>query len=146
MLNDLRADAEYNISAYVDCFLSENLLRKFIKEKKVKLVKSAPQEINDWREREKKRKAQGNISFDIRKDNDDLSYLGMNMLAETAEGGKKSDGAQSLWTDALSYQPVRNAVGHTGLLTDTAKAHLTVTRENIKGRVKALVSGKKPSN
>ena len=29
-LKDLREDAEFNISAYVDCFLSENLIRKYI--------------------------------------------------------------------------------------------------------------------
>ena len=38
-LNDLRDDAEFNLSAYVDCFLSENLVRKYIKEHKIKLTR-----------------------------------------------------------------------------------------------------------
>ena len=30
-LNALRDDAEYNLSAYIDCFLSENLIRQYIR-------------------------------------------------------------------------------------------------------------------
>ena len=139
-LDGLRADAEFNLAAYADCFLSENLVRKFISEKSLKLTKSAPQEIKNWRAREAKRKGDANISFNIRRDNEDLSYLGMDSLALTVEGNKTTDGNQSLWTDAVSYKPVRNVVGHTGLLTENAKSHLTLTHENIKARVKTLVS------
>ena len=140
-LNALRDDAEFNLSAYVDCFLSENLVRKYIKEHKIKLAISALNEIKDWKEREAKRKSEANISFDIRQGNDGLSYLGMDLLALAAEGSK-SNSSQSLWTDAVAYKPVRNVVGHTGSLTETAKSHLNVRRENIKARVKKLVSRK----
>ncbi len=139
-LNELRPDAEYNLSAYADCFLSENLVRKYITEKKLTLTKSAPAEITLWREREAKRKAAANISFHIRKNDDDLDFLGMDFLALTVEGSKSAQGTQSLWTDAVAYKPIRNAVGHTGLLTENAKSHLVLTRENIKFRVKKLVS------
>lgn len=140
-LDDLRDDAEFNVSAYVDCFLSENLVRKYLDDKQVRLNESAMNEAAEWRKREKKRKGQANISFKIRKTNSDLSYLGMDYLASSVEGKKDSGESQSLWSDAISYKPVRNVVGHTGLLTDNGKSHLSLTYENIKARVRKLVSG-----
>jgi len=44
--------------------------------------------------------------------------------------------------DAGEYKPIRDALAHTALLTDTAKNKLTTVYENIKGRVKTLLSGK----
>ena len=87
---------------------------------------------------------EANISFDVRKDVDGLTFLGMDLLALSAEGNKKTDGKQSLWTDSISYKPIRNVVGHTGLVTNNAKSHLSLTFENIKARVKTLIS-KKPT-
>lgn len=142
-LSDLRPDAEFNISAYVDCFLSENLVRRYMKENKVTLTKPAQTEVNEWKAREVERKAEANITFDIRKDNDELSYLGMDHLAVCTEGSKSgSDGKPApLYGHAVNFKPIRNAVGHTGRLTEPAKLHLTVTFENIKGRVKTLLKG-----
>lgn len=139
-LDDLRADAEFNISSYVDCFLSENLLRTYIRSYGLSLNKGAPHEIHQWKEREQKRMGEANISFDIRKDEDGLSFLDIDLLALSVEGSKATGGKQSLWTDAISYKPVRNVVGHTGLLTNNAKAHLSLTFANITGRVKKLIS------
>jgi hypothetical protein len=138
-INELNPDAEFNVSSYVDCFLSENLVRKFLKHKAVKLQGGVEQQIEDWKKRETDRKAEANISFDIRRDNDDLSYLGMDALAFSAEGTKDTS-KQSLWQDAVNFRPVRNAVGHTGVLTDNAKSHLRLVFENIKGRLRALLS------
>lgn len=138
-LNELRLDAEFNLASYGDCYLAENLLRKFITEKGVKLTPEAEQEIKALKAREEKRKGEANISFDIRQNNDDLSYLGMDFLALSIEGKKPGTGTQSLWTDAVAYKPVRNAVGHTGLLTKTAKDYLNVTFENIRGRIKTIL-------
>jgi hypothetical protein len=39
----------------------------------------------------------------------------------------------------LNYKPARDAVGHTALLTSTAKAHLNLTFQNIRARVKTLL-------
>ncbi|ADH86853.1 ATP-binding protein [Desulfurivibrio alkaliphilus] len=140
-LDDLRDDAEFNVSAYVDCFLSENLVRKYLDDKQVTLKEGIIAEAAAWREREDKRKGEANISFKIRNSNSDLSYLGMDDLAFSVEGKKDAGKSQSLWSDAISYRPVRNVVGHTGLLTDNGKVHLTLTYENIKARVRKLVSG-----
>lgn len=143
-LDELQGDAEFNLTAYVDCFLSENLVRKYIKHNNVDLVKKATDEIITWTAREKDNLDKANISFDIRKNNDDLSYLGMDHLAESAEGSKTTNGKPSLWLDAITFKPVRNVVGHTGLLTTNAKNHLNNTFHNIKGRVRKLLATKAP--
>lgn len=142
-LDELAPDAEFNISAYVDCFLSENLVRKYMTNEGVALSKPSQTEVKDWRGREKVRKGEANISFDIRKDNDDLSYLGMDHMSKCIEGKGADPKSPSLVKDAVSYKPVRNAVGHTGLLTDNAKTHLSMTFENIKGRLRTLLKGSK---
>ncbi len=134
-LRALAPDAEFNISSYVDCFLSENLVRKFMQQESVPLTKPAQTEVSQWRDREKKRKDEANISFNIRKDNDDLSYLGLDYLTKSIEGNTPSAANTSLVNDAVNYKPIRNVVGHTGLLTDHAKQHLSLTFENIKSRV-----------
>ncbi len=139
-LAGLRDDAEFNLASYVDCFLSENLVRKYIEKNEFTLKPNIISEAKKWRDRESEKKGKANISFDIRKSDDDIGYLGMNELAISIEGSKDSGGKQSLWTDAVSYAPARNVVGHTGLLTENAKSQLRLTHENIKARVKKLVS------
>ena len=44
--------------------------------------------------------------------------------------------------DAKEYKPIRDGLAHTSLLTDLAKQKLTTVYENIKGRIKALLSKK----
>lgn len=138
---ELQPDAEFNIPAYVDCFLSENLIRKYIQEKKVPLTPRATNEITDYKKIEQKRKANANISFDISRSGD-LSYVGMDTLAEVVDGVAKQNVA-SLARDAVEYKPMRNAVGHTALLTEVAKQRLRLVYENIKERVRTLLSGNK---
>lgn len=141
-LTELQDDAEFNIGAYVDCFLSENLVRSFINEQGLETTKRAAKESDEWREKEKSNMDQAGISFELRQNKDDLSYLGMDALVEWAEQKTKVGNRASLLNDAVSYKPVRNVVGHTGLLSDTAKTHLNVTFQNIKARVINLVSQK----
>lgn len=137
-LDELAPDAEFNISAYIDCFLSENLVRKFMHAQSIPLSGPAQTEVGVWRGREATRKGEANISFQIRKDNDDLSYLGMDFLAKCVEGNSHQQQNATLVADSINYKPIRNAVGHTGLLTQTAKRHLNLTFENIKARIKNL--------
>lgn len=139
--DELRNDAMFNIPAYVDCFLSENIVRKFITTEEIPLTKPATTEITQWRDREKHRKGEANISFDLRQYNDDLSYLGMDFLAKVVESNSSNQNTTSLVRDAIDFKPMRNAVGHTALLTDIAKQRLTLVYENIKGRIKCLLSG-----
>ena len=138
-IKDLLPDAEFNISSYVECFLSENLVRNLILHKKIKLSSRDKNEIKKWKGQEKTGLEKANISFEVRKKDADLSYLSMDTLAIIAEGSKASSQSHSLHLDAIDYKPVRNVVGHTGLLTDLGKSHLRLKYENIKGRVKALL-------
>lgn len=142
-LQDLQTDAAFNIQAYVDCFLSENLIRKYIADRGISLQPNVSSTAAQWKQREDEAKGKANISFSVRKGENELSYLDMDSLAFTAEGSKTTNGNQSLWSDAIRYKPTRNAVGHTGLLSQTAKNDLNITHENIKARIRNLLSAKK---
>lgn len=143
-LDALRDDAEFNLESYIDCFLSENLVRKYISEGSYTLKKGVQQEADDWKKRESDRKGKANLSYDVRQSSEDIDYLGMDALAITVEGKKDSGGRQSLVTDAVLYAPGRNVVCHTGLLTQNAKSQLRLTHENIKARVRKLMNDGPP--
>jgi len=140
-LNELRDDASFNLSCYADCFISENLVRKYIKFKDIEIVDSVRKKVKEYSDSEEKYKGAANLSINIRKSSDHINYLGMHDLAFVVEGKKERGAKQSLWEDAISYAPVRNVIGHTGLLTDVGKAHLNLRYENIKARIRTLVLG-----
>lgn len=141
----LRPDAEFNISAYVDCFLSENLTRLFIDNQSIELSEPAKKEIVKWQEREEKNLEEANISFTITRSRNDLGYLGMKELSILSEGSKnRKDGKPTpLYRDQITYTPIRNAVGHTNLLTHDAKQQLSLTLSNIKARIAKLMENVK---
>ena len=68
---------------------------------------------------------------------DDLAYLVDNKDKNTPTK------VACLARDADEYKPIRDAIAHTALLTDAAKNKLTSVYENIKGRVKTMLSGSK---
>jgi len=137
----LGEDAQYNFASHAECFISENLIRKYIDEKTIPLTDEARREIKKWRKRETDSKSRGNISIEIRKQNTDLSYLAMDDLANLVD--KKDPITEAcLARDAKEYKPFRDGLAHTALLTDLAKQKLTTVYENIKGRIKALLSKK----
>lgn len=139
-VRELKDDARFCFSSYAECFISENLLRRYIVESRID-TNPALQKVNSFRSRENRAKASGNISIEIRKNNDDLSYLGMTHLAELSDRGKNNDKIKdnSLLRDSYAYKPLRDALMHTALLSEQAKISLTVTYENIKGRLKELL-------
>src|SRR5258707_647527 len=138
-VEDLSSDAAFNFESYADCFVSENLVRRYIKEKKLPLTKEAIAEAKKWKDRETASKGKGNISIAIRREPNDQSYLSMDDLANMVD---KRDAVKEacLARDANEYKPIRDAVAHTALLTDAAKKKLSTVRENIKGRVKTILS------
>lgn len=145
-LEALRPDAEFNISAYVDCFLSENLVRQFIDNQSIAMTPPAQKEIDKWKKAESENLTDANINFAITQGPGDLGYLGMDYLSFLAEGGKtdKATGKPApLHSASISYKPIRNAVGHTSLLTGDAKQHLNLTFKNIKGRLQNLLKSVK---
>jgi len=138
-VDDFSSDAVFNFGSYAECFISENLVRKYIQEKKIPLSTEAKAEAKKWKERETESKNRGNISIAIRRVSNDLSYLAMDDLANLVDKKDKVKEA-CLARDAAEYKPVRDAVAHTALLTDVAKSKLATVRENIKGRIKTLLS------
>lgn len=139
-VDDLKDDAKYNFTSYAECFISENLIRKYIQDKKISLTSEATKEIGRLKTRENDSKGKGNISIDIRKNNSDLSYLSMDDLANLVD--KKNPQKEAcLARDANEYKPIRDALAHTALLTDKAKKKLSSVYENIKGRINLLLSG-----
>jgi len=137
-VGELSEDAAFNFESYAECFISENLARKFIQEKHI-LPSTEQPEINRWREIERREKRIGNLNIEIRQSNDDLFYLSMEHLVKIAEPPR--DGyPDTLLTDEKQFTPIRNAVMHTSLLTPEAKRRLTAVYDNIKGRIKNLLS------
>lgn len=140
-VNELADDAQFNFSSYAECFISENLIRKYIEDRGITLSPEATQEIAEKKKQENTNKNFGNISIDLRRSGSDLSYLSMDHLANLVDKDDPIKKA-SLSRDAREYKPMRDALAHTALLTDLAKSKLATVYENIKGRVRSLLSGK----
>ncbi|MCL4509675.1 MAG: ATP-binding protein [Bacteroidetes bacterium] len=129
-------DAVHNFTSYAECFISENLMRKYIAEKSIALA-PVQTEIDEMKRREARNKADGNINIDLRQSNLDSSYLDMASLAKVSD----NPGVQNtLHNDAKQYRPIRDALMHTALLTQEAKEKLKTIRDNIKGRIRTLLS------
>jgi len=138
-VGELSDDAAFNFESYADCFVSENLVRRYIKEKGVALSSEAKTEAKKWKQAETDAKGRGNISIPIRRASGDASYLSMDYLANLVDKAADPQKEARLSRDAKEYKPIRDAVAHTALLTDAAKTKLGTVRENIKERVKAIL-------
>jgi len=138
-VEDLSSDAAFNFESYADCFVSENLIRKYIKDRKLPLSNEAKAEAKKWKDRETVSKGKGNISIVIRREPNAASYLSMDDLANLVDKRDPTKEA-CLSRDANEYKPIRDAVAHTALLTDVAKTKLSTVRENIKGRVRTILA------
>lgn len=140
-IDELRKDATFNIQAYITCFLSENLIRKLIKHKSIKLDEETLSKMQKWKNNESELKKRRNLTIEIRRDNDDLLYLGLKDLASIADPYKNKDKFSShLINDAKILTPIRNAVMHTSALTQDAKNKLEIIYDNIKAKIKNLLS------
>ena len=138
-VRDLSEDAKYNFTSYAECFVSENLIRKHIQEKNIKFSTEAKDEVSMRKNNEIQNKKKGNVSIEIRKTPNASSYLSMDCLANLVD--KKDPIKEAcLSRDANEYKPIRDALMHTALLTNEAKQKLTTVYENIKGRIKTLLS------
>lgn len=140
-VNGLTEDARYNFPSYAECFISENLVRRHIEEKKLKLSREAKSEVTKMKKKEKTNKERGNVSIPIRKTPVNTSYLAMDDLANLVD---KRDPIKEacLARDANEYKPIRDAIAHTALLTDEAKTRLTTVSDNIKERIRTLLANK----
>lgn len=132
-----RKQAEFNIPSYVQMFLSENLLRKYIKDQSIGIKKTHNSTAEYFRGQHNKAKSQANINYPIREDGD-LSYLAMSDLANMVDGPKKTNHA-GLSHDATRYKPPRDTIAHTAFLNDDGKKLLTETYKNIVHRLNHLL-------
>lgn len=140
-IKDISEDAEFNLSSYGECFVSENLLRKYIKEKNIVVPQNVQNRIdNEWKPKAETAKQNANINFEIREDPSDLSYLDMDSLAGLADDETDKIKKASLRRDAAEYKPIRDAIAHTSRLTFIAKSRLNITYENIKARIVNLLN------
>ena len=137
---DLSQDAEFNFASYGECFVAENLLRKYIEDKKIPIPARMQKQIEDWMQKAEMHKNKANISFDIRENTTELSYCAMDDLAYLADDETDKDKKASLRRDAIEYKPIRDAMSHTSRLTNAAKIRLTATYENIKARIIQLLN------
>ncbi len=135
-IKELRPDAEFNIPSYSDCFLSENLVRQYIKEKQFSL-ESKREIITKWRTVEEKGKINGNLTINIRESDNDSYYLDMEDLVKLTEQ-RRGFPPNTLLTDETQFTPIRNAVMHTSRLTEEAKNKLTTVFDNIKGKIRDI--------
>lgn len=136
-VDNLVGDARYNFSSYAECFISENLIRRFIQDKEITLSEEAKRDIGQFKIRESRNKTLGNVSIELRQGDIELSYLDMDGLSNLVD---RRGGSNSLPNDAKQYKPIRDALMHTALLTDEAKRKLTTTFDNIRSRLKTLFS------
>ncbi len=135
----LSEEAQFNIPSYTECFISENLLREFIKHTSLPLSEQASKAASDWKTREQRSKDAANISYDVRVSGDDLCYLDMDNLANLIDKTPDKLKDAGLSRSAVVYKPIRDAVGHTSIITSIAKAQLTLEYENIKARLIKLL-------
>ena len=143
----LSEEATFNIPSYTECFISENLLRYYLSYTKTQLPQDCLNEANTWKNREKDGKQKGNVSIQVRQNEGDLFYLDMGHLAKLVD--KKGDDANkkaSIGRSADTYKPLRDAVGHTSLLTNEAKSCLTSVYNNIKARLIEVLGDFKNNN
>ena len=135
-VSELDEDATFNFSSYGECFISENLLRKYITDKGIALGDKQEEKVKEYRKKAEDAKNAANISFDIREDDNDLSYFAMDDLTYMVEPVSKGEIKKaSLHRDAQEYKPIRDAMSHTSRLTKVAKNRLNATYENIKARI-----------
>ena len=135
-VSELEEDATFNFSSYGECFISENFLRKYITDKGIALGDNREKKVKEYRKKAEDAKNAANISFDIREDDNDLSYFAMDDLTYMVEPVSKGEIKKaSLHRDAQEYKPIRDAMSHTSRLTKAAKNKLNTTYENIKARI-----------
>ncbi len=136
----LSEEAQFNIPSYTECFISENLLRQYVNHTHMEISPEATTEAQKWRSREQDNKDAANISYDVRTSSDDLFYLDMQHLANLVDKvPADKPKTAGLSRSALVYKPMRDAVGHTSILTPIAKQQLTLEYENIKARLVKLL-------
>lgn len=140
--NTISSDAEFNVTAYTDCFISENLVRQYIVHEGIPISEQGHKDlVASYRRKESDKKRLGNLTIDIRSVDNDLYYLDIEPLIDIAEpNGQQRGDPDALHQDEKQFSPIRNAVMHTSLLTIEARARMVSVRDNIRGKIKRFLS------
>ena len=139
-IRELSEEAAFDIPSYTDCFIAENLLRKYISHRQLPLSEEAKAEADKWRKRDNDNKNKANISYDVRMSGDDMFYLDMDHLANFVDKAQNKDKDPGISRSAVIYKPLRDAIGHTSIITDDAKTQLSVEFNNIKARLAKILA------
>ncbi len=156
-IKGLANDAAFNSSSYVQCFISENLLRKHIGDNGSTPTactnadpsgktcadrydsKTGNTSLCEYCKGERgkqslqQQKVEASTSIQIRSAEDNLlMYLDYMDLAKIIDNGVLKD-------EDKPYKPLRNSVMHTSRLTEEAKTKLTAVFDNVVATVKQLV-------
>lgn len=134
---ELAKDAEFNFGSYGECFVSENIVRKYTKHKQIPTSPEATAQITEYKRRETVAKNAGHINIDLRRDNNELSYLDMQELANLVDKNQENN---NLPETSKQYKPMRDALMHTAVLSEEAKRKLTTVYDEVKARIRVLLS------
>ncbi len=144
-IDDLKNDAEFNLVSYGDCFLSENLLRRYVEACSLQVPSVVQEKIAKWKSNARKAEDAANISFQIRNTDADILYCDMESLTSIIERERGDTSKPSLSRDVKRYKPIRDAVAHTSPLSTNAKKDLSTICENIRARIVKLLKATKYS-
>jgi len=154
-LTELTDDAAFNSTSYIECFISENLLRRHIRNNRdiskclnidpqqQTCRQRKPEEQNSWckycqglrsKEGQDELKEQAKMNIPVRSnENDILIYLDYIDLAELIND-------KVLKEEDKPYKPLRNSVMHTSRLTEEAKTKLRSVFDSVVATVKKMVN------
>jgi Histidine kinase-, DNA gyrase B-, and HSP90-like ATPase len=138
-INSLGNDAQFNLTSYTECFVAENILRKYIAHKSIQLSPEASKKLIEYKQKESKAKDKANLSIEIRQNSEDLLYFSMDDLSNIVDKPVDPNQNPGIARDAREYKPIRDAIAHTSLITQVAKNKLNSTYENIKARIIKLL-------
>ena len=152
-LAELTEDAAFNSTSYIECFISENLLRRHISNNgstptNCPRMAATGKKCEEWDPEKlckfckaengkaglEQQKINAKTSIQIRENEDNaLLYLDYLDLAELIDDAVLADKDKP-------YRPLRNSVMHTARLTNEAKTKLTDVFNDVVATVKKLVS------
>ena len=149
----LAKQGEQNVESYIDCFVSENILRSYIKQEKIDLSLhntkfndediSVSEFIKKKSDFEQKQIDESGVNTIIRDGElKGLSFLELKQLADIIDEVKSVRVRTNLTMKSDEYRPLRNAVMHTALLTDGAKRKLSILKEEMIYRLNSIVLAK----
>ena len=141
-ITEIRQMARENFPSYGYCFLAENLMRCYVINNDLLRLFNA-ETIEEYRERVKRTKRKAQIKYPIRKhfwteencrncgkcDNCDISNMASQDMAPFID--RKMGSPSDMRDDAKRQKPIRDALMHTAVLTDTAKQDGSARWENI---------------